>query len=185
MNQQTNVDPYNMYNCIDVDQDNIPKDLVPSFLFITLGWTYSIVKESRLFFDVIFFDEIWKILINEASREQVVEMVKLIRGYGGAIVPVTQDINDYLDNPAGKAILAGTATKLIMHLEAPEARRVVNELGLPTSDIARFRGYGRGDALLLTGTSRVELKVIASPKENTEFTTDPKELREMELGAIE
>ena len=185
MNQQTNVDPYNMYNCIDVDQDNIPKDLVPSFLFIALGWTYSIVKESRLFFDVIFFEEIWKILINEASREQVVEMVKLIRGYGGAIVPVTQDINDYLDNPAGKAILAGTATKLIMHLEAPEARRVVNELGLPTSDIARFRGYGRGDALLLTGTSRVELKVIASPKENTEFTTDPKELREMELGAIE
>ena len=54
MNQQTNVDPYNMYNCIDVDQDNIPKDLVPSFLFIALGrkadsslMSYSLMRFGR------------------------------------------------------------------------------------------------------------------------------------------
>lgn len=177
MNGETNIDYFNKYNCIDVDESKIPKDLLPAFLYTACEWTYSLVKENRLSFDCVVFDEIWKLLVNEYAAEQIREMIKIIRGYGGAVITATQDINDYLDNAAGKAILAGTATKIIMHLERPEGKRLARELDLSDDDVSTFLRFDRGQALLLTGMHRVFVNIKASDKELEDFTTDTNTLR--------
>ena len=93
---------------------------------------------------------------------------------------LTQDINDCLNNEAGKAILSGTAIKFIMHLEKPEGRRVVNALELPASYVDTFFSYRRGNAMLITGSSNIEVDIHPSIKEDYDFTTDSNHLRELE-----
>lgn len=179
MNGPTNIDIHNMYNCIDVDSRYIPEDLLPSFLFIATEWAYGLIRESRLSLDAIIMDETWKLLVNEESSKQLIDMSKLIRGYGGALITATQDINDMLNNYAGKSIVSASATKIIMHLEAPEARKIVDELMLPEEYMQRFVSFKRGEALLLTGTNRVFLKITSSQKELRDFTTDPNVLKRL------
>ncbi len=178
MNGPTNIDYNNKYNCIDVDESQIPKDLLPAFLYTACDWVYSLVKENRLSYDAVVFDEIWKLLVNEYAAEQIKEMIKILRGYGGAVITATQDINDYLDNPAGRAILSNTATKIIMHLEKPEGKKLAKELGLSDEDVNLFSIFGRGQALLLTGVHRILVNIRASEKEVKDFTTDTSVLRQ-------
>lgn len=179
MNGPTNIDYDNKYNCIDVDESKIPKDLLPAFLFTAYDWVYSLIKENCLSLDCVVFDEIWKLLVNEYTSDQVKEMIKILRGYGGAMITATQDINDYLDNPAGRAILSNTATKIIMHMEKTEGSRLAKELGLSESDVSTFLRFGRGQALLLTGQHRVFVNIKSSDKELRDFTTDPKVLKQL------
>lgn len=179
MNGQTNVDLTNKYICFDVDKSTMPKELLPSFLYATVDCVYSLVKESRLYFDTIYMDEIWNLIQYPPAAEQVKEMVKVIRGYGGSIVPLTQDINDYIGNPYGKAILSGTAIKLIMYLEPPECRLVAKELGLTEKDVKTITSFSRGQAMLITSKYKMVINIIASNKEDIEFTTDPNKLKKI------
>lgn len=179
MNGPTNIDYGNKYNCIDVDEAQIPKDLLPAFLYTACDWAYSLIKENRLSYDCVVFDEIWKLLVNEYASDQIKEMIKILRGYGGAVITATQDINDYLNNPAGRAILSNTATKIIMHLEKPEGKKLAQELGLQDEDVNLFSTFGRGQALLLTGVHRILVNIRASDKEVRDFTTDANVLRQI------
>lgn len=179
MNGQTNVDLTNKYICFDIDKNTMPKELLPPFLYATVDCVYSLVKQSRLYFDMVFLEEVWNLIQYPPAAEQVKDMVKIIRGYGGAVVPITQDINDYIDNPYGKAILSGTAIKLIMYLEPKECRLVAKELGLTETDVRTITSFTRGQAMLITSRYKMVINIIASHKEDIEFTTDPNKLREI------
>ena len=112
-------------------------------------------------------------------------MVKIIRGYGGSIIPITQDINDYVNDPNGKAILSGSAIKFIMHLEPTEAHLVGTQLGLSKEDIQSIINLHRGQGMLLTSKIKTIVNVVPSSKEDYEFTTDPIKRRQyaiMEQG---
>ena len=185
MNGQTNVDLTNKFICFDVDEDNIPEELMPSFLYIVMKCVYDLVKQNRLYLDVIFFDEIWKLMMHDAAGMQIKDMVKIIRGYGGSIIPITQDINDYINDPNGKAILSGSAIKFIMHLEPTEARLVGTQLGLNDEDVEKITKLQRGQGMLLTSQIKTIVNVVPSGKEDYEFTTDPIKIRQyaiMEQG---
>lgn len=177
MNGPTNIDLTGKFFCIDVDQQNMEKNLLAPFIFVATELIYSLVKENRLYYDMIFMDEIWNILANSMAAERIREMVKIIRGYGGGVVPTTQDINDYMSSDAGKAILAGTAIKVIMHLEPTEARLVAKELGLTEEDAKTIIKFKRGEAMILTNAGKVKVNIIPSEKELYDFTTDPVLLR--------
>lgn len=181
MNGPTNIDLTGKFFCIDVDQQNMDKSLLAPFIFIATELVYSLVKENRLYYDMIFMDEIWNILNNPMAAERIREMVKIIRGYGGGVIPTTQDINDCMNNDAGKAILSGTATKIIMHLEPPEARLIARELGLTEEDIKTIIKFKRGEAMILTNAGKVNVNIIPSEKELYDFTTDPVLLREFAM----
>lgn len=181
MNGQTNVDLTNKFICFDVDQDSIPEELMPAFLFLIVKCVYDLVKQNRLYLDVVFIDEIWNLLMHPEAGKQIKDMVKVIRGYGGSIVPITQDINDYIDDPNGKAILSGSALKFIMHLEPPEAIKAGEQLGLSKNDIKTIIGLQKGQGLLLTSKIKTVVNVIPSAKEDFEFTTDPVKRRQYAL----
>ena len=185
MNGQTNVDLTNKFICFDVDQDNIPEELMPSFLYLIMKCVYDMVKQNRLYLDVVFFDEIWRLMMHKEAGTQIKDMVKIIRGYGGSIIPITQDINDYVNDPNGKAILSGSAIKFIMHLEPTEAHLVGTQLGLSKEDIQSIINLHRGQGMLLTSQIKTIVNVVPSGKEDYEFTTDPIKIRQyaiMEQG---
>ena len=177
MNGQTNVDLTNKLIIFDVDSSNIPDNLLAPFLFASIKCVYNLAQESRLYRDMIFIEEAWNILKNKLASGMILEMVKIIRGFGGGVCITTQDINDLINDPTGKAIISGTAIKLIMYMEETEAQKVAETFGLTQEDVNEITRFKKGQALLLTRHAKIYLNIIASEMEDRDFTTDPNKLR--------
>lgn len=178
MNGQTNVDLTSKFIVFYVDSSNMPDNLLAPFLFATIKCTYSLAQQSRLYRDMIILDEAWNILKNKLASGMILEMVKIIRGYGGGVCITTQDVNDLINDPTGKAIISGTAVKLIMYLEESEAKKVAETFGLTQDDVEKITSFKRGQALLLTRHAKIYINILASEMEDRDFTTDPNKLRQ-------
>lgn len=185
MNAQTNIDLDNEYIVFDVDKRHINPKLLPSFILIVTNLVSQLMMQSRLKQDVLFMDEIWNIIKYKTAGDLILETVKVIRGYGGSIIPITQDINDYMGSACGKSILSNTAIKLIMYLEPTEAKRVANELNLSESDVNRITHFTQGEAMFISSKIKEVIYIQASEKEDREFTTDPNRLKELAAQGYE
>ena len=79
---------------------------------------------------------------NKYAAEFVLEVFKIIRGYGGAAIAATQDLGDFFaleGGKYGKGIINNAKTKVILNLEEDEAARVQDILKLSeTVKILKF-----------------------------------------------
>lgn len=185
LNGPTNIDLTNKYIVFDVDKKNIPEDLLGSFILIAVECTYSLVKQNRLYKDTIILDETWLLIKNKKAAELIQNMIKIIRGYGASLITATQDVKDYVTSPYGSSIISGSAIKLIMFLEPTECNHIASLLGLSHEDVRRITHFSRGQGMLITSREKILVNIIASEKEDIEFTTDPNKLKlyaQMESG---
>ena len=93
----TNVDLDNKYIVIDISEMN--EHLKALGMFIALDFVWDKAKESCIQKKVIFMDELWKLIGTAGNRlaaDYVLEIFKVIRGYGGSAIAATQDISDFL-----------------------------------------------------------------------------------------
>ena len=68
-------------------------------------------------------DEVWQLIgssSNSMAAEFVLEIFKIIRGYGGSAVCATQDLSDFFSldgGKYGKGIINNAKTKIILNLK--------------------------------------------------------------------
>lgn len=184
---QTNVNLKNRCIAFDVNEDNIGKDLLPALMYIAFDCVYDLVKGDKDNFDMIFLDEVWKMMTNKACAEQVKSLVKLIRGYGGGVIMATQDLYDFTNDPGGfgVAVLNNTKIKLILQLEHEEVGRVAELMKLTPNDKANIVQFSRGSGMLLSNNVKILVRMVATDLETKTFTTDlnvKKKIRQEELG---
>jgi len=95
LGQATNVDLSNKYIVLDISE--MGKDLLPLGMFISLDIVWDEAKKSRIQKKVIMLDELWNLIgasSNQLAADYVLEIFKVIRGYGVAAIGATQDVND-------------------------------------------------------------------------------------------
>ena len=109
LNGQTNVDLSKRYIAFDCDEKIIGKKLLASYLYIAYQFICNAVKASPDSQDLIFLDEVWRMMRTASCAEQIQELVKIIRGYYGGVIFATQEINDFL----GKMKLAVTSFLMV------------------------------------------------------------------------
>lgn len=174
MNQQTNVDLNNRCIAFDVDENVIGKDYLAAMMYIALDCAYDLVKEDTENFDLIILDEVWKMLKNKTSAEQVQQLIKLIRGYRGAALIATQEISDFLNAPGGfgSSVITNTTIHYIMHLEREEAETIGRLKNLTPLDINMITQFQRGCGLLVANRKKVPVQVKASDLEAAIFDTN-------------
>ena len=171
MNGQTNIDLNNRYLVFDVSEAG--DALLPAFMFIALDCAYSIVKKNKLINNVIFLDEIWKLMINPQSAQFVLELVKCIRGYGGAAIVATQELQDLKNTGAvGRSILNNTKIKFILQLEDDDAEAVQKLFRLTDNEIKKIKKFKKGGCLMITNGDKVQIDIRACQKEIDDFSTD-------------
>lgn len=182
-NAPTNVNLDNKYIVLDVS--SLTKDMLPIGMFIALDYVWDKARENRTKKKAIFVDEVWQLIGtggSEQSAEFVVEIFKVIRGYGGAAIAATQDLNDFFamnDGQYGKAIINNSKIKIIMKLETSEARRVQKELELNENETERCMNFDRGQGLVVANSNRVVVNFVPSRHEQELITTDREELRRL------
>ena len=127
-NRRTNVDLDNRYVVLDISK--MTKEMLPLGMFIALDYVWDKAREDRTQKKAIFIDEVWQLLgpgATAQSAEFVLQIFKVIRGYGGCAVAATQDLVDFFaleDGRYGKAVINNSKIKFILKLEPREAHNV-------------------------------------------------------------
>lgn len=175
-NGQTNVDLDNKYVVLDIS--NLPKSLLTVGMFIVLDYVWDKIKEDRTARKAVFLDELWQLIgasSNPMAAEFVLEVFKIIRGYGGAAIAATQDLNDFFalaDGKYGKGIINNAKTKIVLNLEKEEAIRVKEVIGLTQSETMAIMKFERGNGLVATNSNNVFIDFKAGMRETELITTD-------------
>ena len=182
-NQHTNVDLSNPYTVLDISE--LTGDLLTVGMFVALDFVWDKAKEDRTKEKAIFIDEIWQLVgagSNSMAAEFCLEIFKIIRGYGGAAIAATQDLNDFfaLENGKyGKGIINNAKTKIILNLEDDEAVRVQDALKLTDTEISNITRFERGNGLISTNSNHITVEFKASQLEKQLITTDRYELSQL------
>lgn len=170
-NGPTNVDLDNKFIVIDIS--HLPKDLLPVGMFIATDYVWDKARENRNKRKTIIIDEVWRLIggyASEAAAEFVLDIFKVIRGYGGSAVAATQDLNDILTlngGQFGSAILNNTRFKMILRIESQhEAENLGRVLELTEKEVETIRMMDRGTGLLIANYNHVFVKVKASKMEH-------------------
>jgi hypothetical protein len=180
-NQPTNVNLDNKYVVLDISE--LTGDLLTVGMFVALDYVWDKAKEDRTKEKAIFIDETWKLIgaaSNRMAAEFVLEIFKIIRGYGGSAICATQDLNDFFaleDGKYGKGIINNCKTKIVLNLEDDEADRVQDILGLSESERQAIVHFERGNAMISANKNNVAVEVKPSEKEKELITTDRRELQ--------
>jgi len=174
MNGQTNVDLDKEYVVFNIDEDLIGEDLLAAFIFIGFDNVYTEVKAKTKSRDIVILDEVWKMLKEEASAKQVQNMVKLLRGYGGAAIMATQEIADFMNAPGGfgKSVLNNSEIKLVLNMKEEDLKLVRENLKLTDDDCKAIKKFKRGTAMLIANEEKLTIRIKASELEYETYTTD-------------
>ena len=182
-NQHTNVNLDNKYTVLDISE--LTGDLLTVGMFVALDYVWDKAKENRTVEKAIFIDETWQLIgasSNRLAAEFVLEIFKIIRGYGGSAICATQDLNDFFsldDGKYGKGIINNSRTKIVLNLEDEEAMRVQNILHLSEAETMEITHFERGNGLISTNNNNVTVKFKASELEKELITTDREELKRL------
>ena len=182
-NQQTNVNLDNKYTVLDISE--LTGDLLTVGMFVALDYVWDKAKEDRTVEKSIFIDETWQLIgaaSNRLAAEFVLEIFKIIRGYGGSAICATQDLNDFFaleDGKYGKGIINNSKTKIVLNLEDEEAMRVQSILHLSEAETMAVTHFERGNGLISTNNNNVTVEFKASELEKELITTDRNELKKL------
>ena len=182
-NQPTNVSLDNKYTVLDISE--LTGDLLTEGMFVALDFVWDKAKENRTEEKAIYIDECWQLIganSNRLAAEFVLEIFKIIRGYGGSAICATQDINDFFaleDGKYGKGIINNAKTKILLNLEEEEARRVQSILHLSEAEVMEITHFERGSGLISTNSNNVTVEIKCSQMEKELITTDRRELQEL------
>lgn len=172
-NGQTNIDVTNKYLTFDVSA--IADKYKPAFLFIAMDCAYDIIKQNRTENVALFMDEVWKMMLNESSAKFVDELVRIVRGYGGASILATQKLEDLVKNEISAAILGNIKIKIILKLEDNEADIVQQMLYLTEKEKKHIVNFTKGQAMIVANGDKAPVLIRATADEHDIFNTDANE----------
>lgn len=125
---------------------------------------------------LVVVDEAWLLMQDPVGAAFLYRIVKAIRKRWGGLTLATQDVRDFLGSDLGRAIIANSATQIVLRQAPQSIDEIVSVFNLSEGEKQFLLSADKGQGLLSTGTQRVAFQALASPQENALITTDPAEL---------
>jgi hypothetical protein len=162
------------------DLRSVPARARPAVTACVLGWAWTRRTRSR---DadpsspdrqLLVVDEAHLLLDDPAAADLLAQFARRARKYGVALDVATQRLADFLNHPAGQAVLANAAGKLLLGCEDHDRAAIADGLGLTDAEAALLRPGQPGDGLLLTPDRRTPIRIIAADAEHALAATGPR-----------
>lgn len=122
---------------------------------------------------IVVLDEAWLLMSQPVAAAWLKRLFKGDRKKWAAARFVSQDVDDVLASELGRAILNNSATTILMRQEPQTIDEITRLYGLTAGEQQFLLRAQQGEALLITPTRRVAVKVVASTVEDRLITTDP------------
>ncbi|WP_328601092.1 VirB4 family type IV secretion system protein [Actinomadura physcomitrii] len=128
---------------------------------------------------LVVVDEAWTLMRETEGARFLYRLAKSARKHWAGLAVVTQDAGDLLSSDLGRAVIANSATQILLR-QAPQAiDQITDAFDLTDGEKTFLLSADRGQGLLCgtgAGSDRAAFTAIASPNEHRLVTTDPAEL---------
>nr|WP_313906052.1 ATP-binding protein [Streptomyces malaysiensis] len=161
----------------------LPEEVKAPAMLLALDAIWrQVTARSRQGKHLVVVDEAWLLMRDTAGARFLFRMAKAARKHWTGLAVVTQDADDVLASPLGRAVVANAATQILLR-QAPQAIDTISEsFHLSHGEREFLLSATRGEALLLAGERhKVALMSVAAPGEHEIITTDPRELAAQHL----
>ncbi|MFA5420469.1 MAG: DUF87 domain-containing protein [Patescibacteria group bacterium] len=177
LNNPTNVEMNNQLVCFSVR--DLEDELRPMAIYTIVNYIWNVVR-SETKKRVLIIDEAWWMMQNEDSAKFIFALVKRCRKYYLGVTTITQDVNDFLTSPYGKAIVTNSALQILLK-QSPAAIDLVQKTFMLTEgEKYLLLECGVGEGIFFAGNKHVAIKIVASYSEDQLITSDPRQLLEQE-----
>ena len=163
---------------------DLEDELRPIAIYSIINYIWNVVRSEKKK-RILTIDEAWWLMMHEDSAKFIFALVKRCRKYYLGVTTITQDVNDFLSSPYGRAIVTNSAMQLLMK-QSPAAIDLVQKTFLLTDgEKYLVLESAVGEGIFFAGTKHAAIKVVASYTEDQLITSDPRQLLEIEASKKE
>ncbi len=171
--QHTNVEINNSFTVFGVRE--LRDELRPIAMFIILDFIWTKVKRD-LKKRLLIVDEAWHMMRYEDSAQFLWSIVKRARKYYLGLTTITQDVEDFLAQDIGKAIVTNSALRVLLKQSPAAIDRIGDVFYLSQGERQLLLAANIGEGIFFAGNHHVPMRVVASPEEHELITTNPQEI---------
>jgi len=176
-NSLTNVEMNNQLVAFSVR--DLEDELRPLAIYTIVNYIWNIVR-SELKRRILVIDEAWWLMQYEDSAKFIYALVKRCRKYYLGVTTITQDVNDFLLSPYGKAIVANSAMQILLKQSPAAVDLVQKTFMLTEGEKYLLLESGVGEGIFFAGNRHAAIKIVASYLEDQLITSNPEQLLKME-----
>ncbi len=177
INHRTNIDLGNQLVVFSVR--DLEDELRPIAIYTIINYIWNMVR-SEMKKRILVVDEGWWLMQYEDSAKFIYALAKRCRKYYLGLTTITQDVNDFLASPYGKAIVTNSAMQLLLRQSKAAIDQVSKTFMLTQGERYLLLEAGVGEGIFFAGSKHVAIKVVASYTEDQIITTDPRQLLEIQ-----
>jgi len=171
--KQTNININNPFTVFSVK--DMQDALRPIAMFIILDFIWTRVKKD-LRKRILVAEEAWQMMKYPDSAQFLWSVVKRARKYFLGLTTITQDVEDFLSQDIGKAIVTNSAMQVLLK-QSPAAIDKIGEIFyLSQGEKQLLLAANVGEGIFFAGPHHAPIRIVASPEEHTLITTKPQEV---------
>ncbi|MEY4723147.1 MAG: hypothetical protein RLZZ324_660, partial [Candidatus Parcubacteria bacterium] len=163
---------------------DLEDELRPLAIYAIINYIWNVVRSERKK-RILVIDEAWWLMQNEDSAKFIFALVKRCRKYYLGVTTITQDVNDFLRNPYGQAIVTNSAMQLLLKQSPASVDNIQKTFLLTEGEKFLLLECGVGEGIFFAGNKHAAIKVVASYAEDQIVTTNPQQLLEIEAAKKE
>lgn len=128
-------------------------------------------------------DEAWWMMEYEDSAKFLHGLAKRARKYYLGLTIISQDVEDFLANKYGKAIVSNSSMQILMKQSTASADIITAVFNLTEGEKILLMSAEVGEGLFFAGQNHVAFRSIASYNEDQIITTNPQQLIDQKTNA--
>lgn len=155
---------------------DLADQLRPLAMYLILDYIWTKIRKNvqkRL----LIVDEAWYMMQNPDSADFLVGIAKRARKYYLGVSTITQDVEDFLAEDRGKAIISNSSIQVLLKQAPASIEKVAKVFNLSEGEKLLLLSAGVGQGLFFAGPTHVAMSVVASPEEHKLITTNPAEVQ--------
>ena len=171
--QQSNIDleaPITVFSLRE-----LADEIRPIIMFIILDFIWTQIRgdlKKRL----LIVDEAWYLMRHEDSAKILQAFVKRARKYYLGVTVISQNVDDFLNSPYGKAIITNSALKMLFKQSSAAINQIADTFFLSQGEKHLLLSANVGEGIFFAGQNHVAIRVLSSPDEHALATTKPSEI---------
>lgn len=171
--QKSNINIRNQLTVFSVK--DMEEELRPIAMFVILDFIWTRVKK-KLKKRLLVVDEAWYFMRYPDAANFMQSIAKRARKYYLAVTTITQDVEDFMNNEHGKAIVSNASIRFLMKQSSSSIPILAQTFFLSEGEKQLLVSSDVGEGIFFAGQNHVALRVVASQDEHTVITTSPEEV---------
>lgn len=180
--KQTNINITNPFTVFSVK--DLQDALRPIAMFIILDYIWTRVKKD-IRKRILIVDEAWHMMKYPDTAQFLWSVVKRARKYYLGLTTITQDVEDFLSQDIGKAIVTNSSMQMLLKQSPAAIDKIGEVFYLSQGEKQLLLAANVGEGIFFAGPHHAPIRVVASDEEYKLITTKPQEIQQINPNAYE